>query len=339
MQNKKITVIGSISQSPFMQSDIDILSDDCIVYPINIYGTLGNTQLQRIKQYIHLISITLFNIIPKIWKSDVVYIWFADVHAFLPVLISKLLHKKSIIAIGGYEVSNIPEIRYGMMRSPLTLRAKICKWVMKNADVCIVPSISYYIKTIPYANTIVYAPDCVTNYQYNKNIEKLNIVLMVGSATYDNYLLKGIPLYNKIAGQINVPFYFIGNYDDEIKEQYNNIDYLGLRSHNDVLYLMYKSKVCCQLSVTESFGVSILESMLNGCVPITTCVDDLELLVNHCGYCSNDETTLVNLIKSALNSNDGEKIVNITNIKNDSFIKMRKCAFDHIINNRDDEIC
>jgi len=339
MQNKKITVIGSISQSPFIQTDIDILSDDYIVYPINIYGSLGSTRSHRIKQYLNLISINLFKIIPKILQSDVIYIWFADVHAVLPILIGKLLHKKSIVSIGGYEVSNIPEINYGMMRTPLSLRAKICKWVMKNADVCIVPSISYYIKSRPYVNTIVYAPNCITNYQYNENIDKRNRVIMVGSATQNTYLLKGIPLYNKIAGQINVPFYLIGTYDKNIKEQYNNIHYLGAMSHDNVLAGMNMSKVYCQLSITESFGVSILESMLNGCVPITTCVDDLSLLVNKCGYCSNDETILTNLIKSALESDNSKQIVSVANTRNNAFIKARKCAFDHIINGGDDEIC
>jgi hypothetical protein len=332
MQNKKITVIGSISQSPFIQTDIDILSENYNVYPVNIYGNLVNTKLGRFNQYINLISTTLFNIIPTIYKSDIVYIWFGDVHALVPIITCKLLHKKSIVSIGGYEVSNMPEINYGMMRSPLSIRAKICKWVMHNADMCIAPSISYYIKSLPYVNSVLYSPDCIINYQYNENIKKQNIILMVGSATHGNYLLKGIPLYNKIAGQLNIPCYLIGSYDEDIKNKYHNIKYLGSLSHNEVMQWMNKSKIYCQLSATESFGVSILESIINGCIPVTTCIDDVGILIENCGYCSNDEEEILLFIQNSLNKNISKEIASIGCKKNNQYIEMRKIMFDYLIN-------
>ena len=293
---RSLTVIGSISSSPFIKNDIDILNKYCTVYTVDITGRLAKTKNARLLQYIKLGCNILFNACPKIILSDGVLIWFADVHAVLPIILSKLLHKKCIVAIGGFEVSNMPEINYGMMREPIGLRAKICQWVIKSADTCIVPSQSYYNKTLPYVddkkNKIYIAPDCVKNGAplttrfYNKQ----NIVLMVAQADEGNYLLKGIPYYNEAAGNIkNASFYLIGRYDESVKQKYNNIYYLGELTHDEVFYWMNLAKVYCQLSKTESFGVSILESMTMGCIPVVTDVDNLTDIIDANGIVVHDK--------------------------------------------------
>ncbi len=40
--------------------------------------------------------------------SGVTFSWFADVHAFAAVLVSKLFKRKSIVVVGGYEVAKVP---------------------------------------------------------------------------------------------------------------------------------------------------------------------------------------------------------------------------------------
>ena len=35
--------------------------------------------------------------------SDLTFSWFADVHAFVAVLLSKMFRRKSIVVVGGYE--------------------------------------------------------------------------------------------------------------------------------------------------------------------------------------------------------------------------------------------
>jgi len=56
--------------------------------------------------YLHF-SFLLFKGV--LW-ADITFSWFADTHAFLAVLLSKLFRKKSIVVVGGYEVANVPEI-------------------------------------------------------------------------------------------------------------------------------------------------------------------------------------------------------------------------------------
>jgi glycosyltransferase involved in cell wall biosynthesis len=308
MGNDIITVIGSLSSSPFIRSDVKLLQKHCKVYTVDITGRLANSKISRIIQYLTLGLNITFNACPKIMLSDGVLIWFADVHAVLPILLSKLLRKKCVVAIGGFEVSNMPEINYGMMREPIGLRGNICKWVIRNADVCIVPSKSYYTKTLPYVDCserIYIAPDCI---EYDTPLasryySKQNIVLMVAQADEGNYLLKGVPYYNIAASHIKTAsFYLIGKYDETIKEKYNNIYYLGTMSHDEVLYWMNLSKVYCQLSKTESFGVSIIESMTMGCIPIVTNVDNLPEIIGNNGFVVNDidEETISKNIQIAL---------------------------------------
>jgi len=280
-KNKSITVIGSLSSSPFIISDVNLLKKHCKVYTVDVFGNLKPSKFSRIFQYLSLGCNILFNAVPKIMMSDGVLIWFADVHAVIPILLSKLFYKKSVVAIGGFEVCNMPEINYGMMREPIGWRGKICQWVIKNADICIVPCQSYYDKSLPYVideKRLCIVPDCVeTGVPLTmRNYNKRNLVLMVAQADESRYLLKGIPCYNEIAGKISsASFYLIGKYDETVKEKYHNIHYLGQLSHEEVFYWMNLSKVYCQLSATESFGVSILESMSMGCIPIATNVDNL----------------------------------------------------------------
>lgn len=315
MRNKSITVIGLLS-APFIQCDIKLLRKYSTVYTVNdVVGVLAKTRIARTFQYLHLGLNILLNACPKIIISDSVFIWFADVHAVIPIILSKLLGKKCVVAIGGYEVCNMPDINYGMMRETVGIRKEICKWVIRNADVCIVPSQSYYDKTLPYVNNkdkLYIAPDCVgirspiTRRFYNKK----NIVLMVAQADKQNYLLKGIPYYNRVAGEVgDASFYLIGRYDKEIEEMYNNICYLGLLSHEEVLFWMEMSKVYCQLSVTESFGVALLESTAMGCIPVVNGIDNLPLLIDTNGIVINTnfpETTKIG-IELALSDSSFEK--------------------------------
>jgi hypothetical protein len=52
--------------------------------------------------------------------ADGVFIWFADFHVLLPIILSKCQWRKTIVVIGGYKVAKVPEIEYGGMPSRRT---------------------------------------------------------------------------------------------------------------------------------------------------------------------------------------------------------------------------
>ena len=273
----KILVVGSIDQSPFIQTDIDKLSTFCKVDTVNFNGTLDKDALFH--QYLVIIKTIIFDLFPKSFNNDVIYVWFADVPAFFCLIFSKLFGKKLIVVLGGYEVCNMPEINYGLQREN-NIRSKISRFVLRNTDHCIVPSSSYYKRTLPYSDKdkLVLLPTC-GKAMHPEKIVKENYIVMVGNATDRDYLLKGIPQYDELASKINVRCFLIGNYDEDIRRKYHHIEYLGHVSHEDVIYIMSKAKIYCQLSYTESFGISILEAMSVGCIPVVSGVDNIKNFV------------------------------------------------------------
>jgi glycosyltransferase involved in cell wall biosynthesis len=276
MTELKVLVVGSVSQSPFIKTDVDIISQFAKVSVVDIIGSLNKNK--KVYQYLSLIKTILFGILPKSIMNDVIYVWFADVPAFVCLLCARLFKKKLIVVIGGYEVCNMPEINYGLQKED-NLRSKISRYVMKHADCCIVPSSSYALRTAGWKeyvslDKLFVIPTCI-KIKYPDEIYKENSIVMVGSATSRDYLLKGIPMYNEIAGKVGAHCYLIGDYDEDIKSKYSRIIYLGRKNHDDVIKIMSQSKIYCQLSYTESFGVSILEAMSVGCIPVVTNVDNL----------------------------------------------------------------
>ena len=70
--------------------------------------------------------------------------------------------------------------------------------------------------------------------------------------------------------------------------------YMGKLEHGKLMNLMKEAKIYCQLSQRESFGLSVLEAMNLGCIPIVTKVGALpELVINteyHCSFGDVDST-------------------------------------------------
>ena len=109
MEPKKKILFTYSTLSTFVKTDFEILSEKHVVtrYQFKPVKGLINTALQFGKQFIFL----LFGI----WKFDMVFIWFADFHSFLPVLFAKILNKKSVVVIGGYDVVKMPKLNFGVL--------------------------------------------------------------------------------------------------------------------------------------------------------------------------------------------------------------------------------
>ena len=101
--------------------------------------------------------------------------------------------------------------------------------------------------------------------------------------------------------------------------------------HEEVLYWMNLSKVYCQLSKTESFGVSIIESMIMGCIPVITNVDNLSEIIDANGIIVHNEypITVTEGIKLALSKSCFETHTSISENtigKSKRFCRMREHA-------------
>ena len=89
-QNKEILRIHP-GLSPFVKKDFLILS---AYYPVKKLQYVTSKKLFRnmVSQFLLILKI-----IPRITKTFVFFIWFADYHSFLPVFFSRVFGKKSII--------------------------------------------------------------------------------------------------------------------------------------------------------------------------------------------------------------------------------------------------
>jgi len=318
----KVLVVGSINESPFIKTDVLLLSEFSTVDTVNIIGGFGGGTLTKSIQVMKLFYLLLFIIPPKIRNNDLTYVWFADVHALFCIWCAKVFHKRTIVCIGGYEVCDMPEIGYGLQRKSVGLRGRISRMVLRDADVCIIPSQSYYERSLPYVDErrLFLYPTC-TRLEYPTTIPpKKTIAVMVGSATPTTYLLKGIPLYNEIATRSDINCYLIGDYDTEISGRYPHITYLGKMGHEKVIQWLSSAKIYCQVSYTESYGVAVMEAMACGCIPVVSDKDNLGDSVkgNKFAVCSNDiEKILVgiNTILACAKDSDCIDMINLTKMK------------------------
>lgn len=260
----------------------------------------------------HLEPMSVWN---AVVAADVVFAWFASWHSFLPMLYARVLGKASVLVIGGYDIANIPEIKYGHQRGGPA------KWVSRA--------------------TIRMARCLVTNSEFSESEAKLNagvnhtrvsvvyhgvpdtmgeirgdrrecMALTVGGVAGSTLWRKGIEPFVRAAALLpHVRFVVVGRWMDRSIEELRsvasaNVEFTG--SVDDVTLMDYyrRASVYVQVSRHEGFGMAVAEAMLAGCVPVVTTAGALPEVVGDCGvYCSSQEpATVAAAIRRALESGE-----------------------------------
>ncbi|MCD6177039.1 MAG: glycosyltransferase family 4 protein [Candidatus Cloacimonetes bacterium] len=308
---KKKILFLSAYNSPFVVNDFEILQNHFIV---------KNLDLSNKSKLAYFLLI-----FKEILRTDIVYCWFADFAAYLAVKMARFFHKKIIVVVGGYEVSNLPG--YGGLTNKN--RASRLKYTLNNATKVI--TISDFSKAeIENLNLDINAQKISIGIELQENlVPKTNTILTVGSVTKSHYKLKGLDTFVKVSLQFpEYEFKIIGNYDEEIKEKLliinPRIKLTGKLEHGKLLDLMKEAKIYCQLSQRESFGLSVLEAMNLGCIPIVTKVGALPELVEnkdyHCVY--GDIVSTITAIQKAIKTERKEEI--IKHVKEKYTLKQRE---------------
>lgn len=209
----------------------------------------------------------------SISKSDVSFSWFASGHAFIAVLLSKLLRKKSVVVAGGFDVACVPEENYGIYCGS-KLKRFMTSFALRNADKVL--AVSHFVELEasigldepkPHPNfKVVY--NAVDINRFKPSGEKENLVLTVGSKVRT----KRMDIFIHTARLLSsVRFVIVGLSDSDItKLTENKPDNVELYGFRDPLPFFQKAKVYCQLSFIESFGLALAEAMACECVPVVT---------------------------------------------------------------------
>lgn len=277
---KKILFVSPPFQS-FIQKDYEILRKK--------FRTQSVT-------YCHEHKGSLLLLIPRIIRgtfwADVTYSWFGSFHAFLTVLFSRLLHKKSIIVAGGYDVAKIPEIRYGLMNMGLCRLFPI--FAFRSCDKIL--AVSQYTKKELIENLNINTEKVeVVSHGFDKNKfypngEKENIIITIGKASENHGTRKGLVTFAKATKLLpDANFYLIGRAEKSFIERLRkisscNLHYTGFIPHEELVRLMQRAKVYVQVSAHEGFGCALAEAMLCGCIPVVTDRGALPEVVGDVGY-------------------------------------------------------
>ncbi len=218
---------------------------------------------------------------PAIWKAvrrnDLVFAWFASWHSLLPVYFASLQHKTSILVTGGYDTANVPEAGYGNQRS----------WWKRSITNYIIRKSTRVICNSDFAKKEIIAATGISDNKISRIYhgiaehsmrpkEKLNIALNVGNVLEENLLRKGIEPF-LATGQLLPSYQFIqaGQWKDSSigklkKYESINVEIRGLVSDMELQALYTCSKVYVQPSLHEAFGMSVVEAMQMGCIPVVS---------------------------------------------------------------------
>lgn len=268
---RKSILFVSTGFSSFVKNDFLTISAEHAVQKYHfapVKGILKNGW-QIIRQFFFLM---IFG-----WKFDLFYCWFADYHSFLPVLFAKIFGKKSIVVIGGYDVCRIRKLNYGAFCSPF--RGWFCSKSMRLAS-SILPVSNYVDRKAGVIapltkRKMIY--NCVTlDNPTGAFPAKTDTILTVGLINNDRtFYLKGIDTFIETARLLpGFKFEIVGIDHSKLSHKLGNLPInitLFEKVKQDKLIAFYQNaKVYCQLSRSESFGVSILEAMTFGEFPIVT---------------------------------------------------------------------
>jgi len=334
MKNKKALLIYG-QYVTFVKRDHEILKN--LDFEVKNLHFKGDKKLGKM-----LLSFTsqLFFLITKGHKYDVFYIWFADYHAYLPVLFSKIYRKKTILIIGGYDAAKIEEINYGVFCKKKS-QVFCARFAIKNSnhilavDQSLIKGENQYDKKTPTGiknfvknikGNIEVLPTCYDKnvWKPNPKINRLdNHVISVGNA-YDlsTFKRKGFDFLKEIAYKMpNVTFTIVGvsgyAYDLLMDNKPKNLNIIGFVNQEELIEEYSKHKVFAQLSLNEGLPNTLCEAMFCGCIPVGSSVNGIPNAVggSHLIVQKKDIKEAIKVINHALSQ---------TRSKHDFFIKYAK---------------
>jgi glycosyltransferase involved in cell wall biosynthesis len=248
--------------SPFAVQDKEFLES---AYAVSVFNLSESASTFR--QVPGYLVKCFTKLLPGVWKNDIVWVWGADYPSVPLLVFAKLFGKKIVFNLFGVEVYPPNEIGYGFRMQKV--RGAVSKWLMSHADMNVPMSDAYWdylTEYIPDAYAWV-MPGCVDASLYKPNYSKKEDVAVTAYCDYKlSPVIKGIPVF-----------------EAAMRQSRHRMEMIHNRSHKTQIEAFLRAKVYCQLSFTEQFGMSLLEAMACGCVPVVSDRDGLPELVGKAG--------------------------------------------------------
>lgn len=231
------------------------------------------------------------------WSADVIFIWWWT-YAFFPIVISKILRKKSVIT--GTFNYRCPQAHRDYFRRPWWQRLLI-RFSTKYANQNVFVSENEYneIRSDWKYNNLKYIPHCINLNKYSGNFDRvatndLFTICWTGKENIKRKCLieiidaidilrkKNKDIHLNIAGHQGEAFEEVKNYIDK-KQLNRNISLLGRISENDKIKYLQNCSCYLQPSKYEGFGLAIAEAMSCGAVVISNSVGEVPNVVGDAG--------------------------------------------------------
>jgi len=318
----KIFFLGPLN-STFVKNDIYILEKKHILIKEN--SSIG----RKFKGILNLLVIT-FRSIYKAFKADALFCWFADYTTLIPVILAKLLRKRAYVVAGGFDVCYIPEMNYGA-------KARKFRWfcVKNTFKYCtqIIAVSEYARKMLEKQTNGIHAPAKVI---YNaiktqalinsqpENPERKYVLTVSGTYSKIEFYIKGLDRFIKLAYLLSErKFVLAGLVSDALAIAINmakdipNIEIIPgpLSFDEELVPLYYKSSAYVQLSIDETFGMAVVESMACGCLPIVSPNGALPELICDSSYVANDDNDVIALIEKSFSIDEKERDIFVAHSK------------------------
>jgi glycosyltransferase involved in cell wall biosynthesis len=235
-------------------------------------------------------------LIRELLKADVVVGWWASWHTLLPITLAWLMHKPSLLIVGGFDTAAEPEYGYGYQLGGL--RAHMSRFIMRHAGILMTNS--EYTREELWRNTGI-APDQVRVVHHgvpehetaggplapSYGDPERPIALTVGIVDRTNLDRKGLRAFVQAADLVpEVNFVVAGKIVGDAGA--DNVHLTGWLEDEQLESLLTHARVYVQASKHEGFGVSVAEAMLAGCVPVTTRAGALPEVVGDTGVLLDD---------------------------------------------------
>lgn len=289
---KKVLLVYS-EKIAFVNEDINTLLkfSNLTEHPFKLAKNPFLLFLELVKQFFYLLI--------NISRFDTVYVWFADYHAFLPILFSNIFKKNSIIILGGYDTMSLPQIGYGVFLKN-NLRRKMITYAIENSnyllgvDETMFEGVNNYISSSAidvgvktFAKSI--KGECLvvpTGYDSNRwqksaSINKENIILTIGSVNELKALKrKGFDFFSEVAASMpDYQFVIIGPSEEYKslleKSSPSNLTIFSFMKQEELKNYLDRAKVFCQFSLAEGLPNTLCEAMLCECIPVGSAVNGI----------------------------------------------------------------
>lgn len=217
------------------------------------------------------------------FRSDAVLIWFASLHAVVPLLVARLRRLPVVIVPGGYEVTVVHEHGYGWQGS--WLRRRFVTTLLRRATTvaAVSPSIADLIRAAAPGVVPVLIPNTVEHVGAIPPWEERPYDVAT-SFVPSQERIKGVDLFLAAASRLpNLRFLIVGE-TRKVTAIPANVTITGLVSPQAAEEQFAQTRVYVQATRGyEAFGSALLEAMARGATPVVSEVGGMPWVVSGAG--------------------------------------------------------